>query len=541
MGEQRQGFHFRLPWLQTSRAPRPRPRRRSRTPTAPTPTPTTPTPTSESRAPTQPTTTTPAQRPPFRPPGLAPAQPPPPPQPQASAKTESQPSSPSSATTRSRVSSQPPSPSRAGIQSRGAKADRQPLSTSGTVAETQTASQTAPQPQTPPKSASLPSSPSLTPAQAQSAAEAVTQPPLPSEELQAATQEEGVEPPPGSPHSQTSSQITFQPNETPAQPSEASRPVTASAALQAHAPTQKPNSSLVSAETKPLQESDGNPEKTPEQKEIMQERGNKQKINDVTEEPKQRTITELPTAALGSKVPTKMHHEFDEEQQKKLLEKEEVISRKETIATSSYNGEQTKTVFSQQRDKNTVSESHHKPIMTGGEQAPLHEEIRGIISKFVHKMATQQPNQPLDESPVSFITLADENRGALMLLGSESAKRERAIHIRRDYKVNLDESNEATTDGEGSSKGRSTKDSKTEEDQASKAYINSNVQGINNTIVFDSSITKRNPGVKLVHSRNLPEPVEPNGRRESLEIHKAEFNVTRAQRLTYEPRSEEDA
>ncbi|PSS31331.1 Mediator of RNA polymerase II transcription subunit like [Actinidia chinensis var. chinensis] len=567
MAEQRQGFRFRLPRLKTSPAPRPPPP---------------PTPTSKSRAHSQATTTTPAQTPPFLPPASAPARPPSP-QAQASARTESQPSSPSSATTRSRVSSQPPSPYHEATQSRGAslppspsraatksraasqppspsrrtpqsesatqlpspprantqpQAGLRPLSTSGTVAETQPASHTAPQPQSLPKSASLPSSPSLIPAQAQSAAGAVTQPPLPSEKLQVATQE-GVEPPPGSPHSQTSSQITFQPNGTPALPSEASGPVTASAttstaALQTPAQTQKSNCSLVSTETKPIQESEGNPEKTKERKEIMQERRNKQKINDVTEELKQRTITDLPTAASGSKLPTKMHLEFDEEQQKKLLEKEEVISIKETIATSSHNGKQTKTVFSKLRDKNTVSESRHKPIITSGNELPR-AEIRGNISKFVHKRAIQQPNHPLEESPVSVITLAGENRGASMQLGSESAKRGASIHIRRGYKVNPDESTEATTDEEGSSKRRSSKDSKTEEDQASKAYINSNVQGINNSIVFDSSITERNAGIKLVHSRNPPEPVKPRGRRDSLETHKAEYNVTRAQKLTYEP------
>uniref|UniRef100_A0A5B6YYC5 Uncharacterized protein n=1 Tax=Davidia involucrata TaxID=16924 RepID=A0A5B6YYC5_DAVIN len=151
-------------------------------------------------------------------------------------------------------------------------------------------------------------------------------------------------------------------------------------------------------------------------------------------------------------------------------------------------------------------------------------------------MATGHPKQSMDEKLVSVITLAGENRGASMQLCSESAKRDGSVsvHIQREYKSNPDESLEATTDGEGSSRDSNTIN---DEDQATKAYVNSNIQGINNSLVFNSSVTERNPGVHLVFSRNRTEEStkSSDNRTESLETRKAEFNITPAQKLTYEP------
>lgn len=150
-------------------------------------------------------------------------------------------------------------------------------------------------------------------------------------------------------------------------------------------------------------------------------------------------------------------------------------------------------------------------------------------------MATTHPKNRMDEKPVSIITIAGENRGASMHLGSESARREGTIHIRRGYKINPDESGDTTTDGEESSKGKRLKDSIIREDKATKAYVNSNNQGVNNSIVFNSSIAQRNPGVHLALTRYLPESIKSNNKTESLEARKAEFNIIPAQKLTYEP------
>lgn len=327
---------------------------------------------------------------------------------------------------------------------------------------------------------------------------------------------------------QTQSQVTFQPNEKPAEHSEASvrvtePPQTSTQAEETLVLNQKSDSSIVSSETKSLPESDGNPGQDREGKEILQEDGSKEKITGVTE-----TLS----AAAGADVATQMHPSVAFDAEQKQLEKEEVMGKKETISNPSSHGKEDQTVILNLKDKIRVSESRQEPNISNGDKAPLHKEIRGDISKFLHEMATNQQKHKLGESPAVVITLAGENRGASMQLGSESAKREGTVHIHRGYKINPDESH---TEGEMSSEEQGSQDSKTGEEQESKAYVNSNVQSVNNSIMFNSSITERDPGVQLALTRELTEPSKPNRSMESLETPKAEAIVTTAQRLTYEP------
>lgn len=172
---------------------------------------------------------------------------------------------------------------------------------------------------------------------------------------------------------------------------------------------------------------------------------------------------------------------------------------KEMHPTSASNGKETKTT-AQLRNKTMVNNPRSKQVTSNTTNTPLHKEIRDDISKLVHKMAIEDPKNSKTNRPVSVITLAGENRGASMQLGSDSSRKGGAVHIHRGYKLKPDESDETTTDEEGSSKQRS-KDAKGKEDQASESYINSNVQGINNSITLDSSITEGSPGVHVIHSR----------------------------------------
>ncbi|KAK9270115.1 hypothetical protein L1049_025689 [Liquidambar formosana] len=341
---------------------------------------------------------------------------------------------------------------------------------------------------------------------------------------------------------QTPIETTSQPDGAATQPSYASGPVavaapTSKADPEAPAPPQISDSSTIKTGPKPLPESERKSEETKERKEIVQENREEEKINGpASEEPIQRTITELLTGALGSKIQTKEQPIVTFQKEQKQQEKQEVPERKETLTASGSHEKQFKTVFSTPRmDRNNVSQSHQKPGTFTGERANLHKGIREDISKFVHKMGTGDPKQLMSGKPASVITLAGENRGATMHLGSESGKKEVSVHIRRGYKINPDESAEATTDGEGSSKGRSSKNSMTKENLATKAYVNSNTQSINNSILFNGSVTERNPGVQLALSGNPTEPINSNGETESLETRKAEFNITPAEKLTYEP------
>lgn len=182
--------------------------------------------------------------------------------------------------------------------------------------------------------------------------------------------------------------------------------------------------------------------------------------------------------------------------------------------------------------RHVVSESHDKTAASRGDQSSLPKEIMEEISKLVHNLTTGQTKTTLDDKPVSITTMAGENRGALMQLTSESDKKEGSIHIRRGYKTDPDESPEATTDTEESSE---QKGPKTEQEPEIEAFINSNVQTLNNSLVFDSSISGRNPGVQVEFSADDAEEVELSNQTETPETRKAEVSVTPSEKLIHEP------
>lgn len=188
-------------------------------------------------------------------------------------------------------------------------------------------------------------------------------------------------------------------------------------------------------------------------------------------------------------------------------------------------GKQSKSTASNQSNKNRAGASRQKPMASNGEGISMQKEIKNDISKLTQKMANEQGK------PVSIITLVGENKGATMQLGSP---KEGAVHIHRGYKLNPDESTEATTNGEESSKDKRPKEANSKEDQMTKAYMNSNSQGINNSIVFKSSIIERNPGVHLTLTQNPAEHIRTTTNENQLVAHKAEANITPSQKLTYE-------
>ncbi|CAN4093874.1 unnamed protein product [Withania somnifera] len=200
------------------------------------------------------------------------------------------------------------------------------------------------------------------------------------------------------------------------------------------------------------------------------------------------------------------------------------------------NGKQTRTISSQLKKRNVINDSSKETAVSTEPDIPLNKEVQDNISKFIHRMAVGDGRQTLEEGRVSVITLAGDNRGALMQLGSDSSRKGRAIQIQRGYKLNADESADATTDAEGKSEGRLPNDERTMKDQEIESYMNCNVQGLNNSITFDSSIEGKNPGIHMSFPRRNSETrrsIEGTG---LSEAHKAKFNVNRAQKNPYEPK-----
>ncbi|KAG4931721.1 hypothetical protein JHK84_048714 [Glycine max] len=209
---------------------------------------------------------------------------------------------------------------------------------------------------------------------------------------------------------------------------------------------------------------------------------------------------------------------------------QETVERKIMFATTNPIGKDTKVVSSTDEGTRNVSSSSISPEKTAsssGEKAPpLQKGIKDDITNFVHKLtASVHPTQHVDEKQFSVITLAGDNRGATMHLGSESAKKEGSIHIHRAYKSDPEDTNEVTTDGEENTN-----------EEVGMAYVNSNIQSINNSLMFHGSITERDPGVQVTLPQKPAEPIKPDDKPSpGLETQRTQFNINRAEKSTYQP------
>ncbi|EXB65629.1 hypothetical protein L484_025896 [Morus notabilis] len=214
-----------------------------------------------------------------------------------------------------------------------------------------------------------------------------------------------------------------------------------------------------------------------EPKEPIQEIPKEEKTAKATdkEEPTQKTVIE----ASGTRKGTKETHNIARKAPRKKR-KQETSERKETITSTSSIGKQIKTVIPSQPT----------------EEAPQQREIKKDIFKLVRTL-TIRPR--FDEKPVTVVTLTGHNRGALMQLTSEAAEKEGSIHIHRGYQTDPDESHETTTDGEASNNGKEFNDRIA---SGPIPCLNGNAQSVNNSIVFEASVTERSPGVHLSFSRN---------------------------------------
>jgi hypothetical protein len=206
----------------------------------------------------------------------------------------------------------------------------------------------------------------------------------------------------------------------------------------------------------------------------------------------------------------------------------ETTERKIMFAASNPSGRDTRVMSSNPGIRNVSSispETSTAAPSSSGEKTPLQKGLKDDISKFVHKLASVNPTQPIDENKkFSVITLAGENKGATMHIGSESTKKHDSIHIHRAYKTEPDKS----PDGEENSEEEEDEESQNEMEQGElgKAYVNSNIQSINNSLMFHGSINERDPGVQVTLPRKPKDKPGP-------ETHKTKFNTRRTENLDW--------
>ncbi|XP_021718687.1 proteoglycan 4-like [Chenopodium quinoa] len=563
MAEQRQPFRFRLPWSAAPAAPRqvtqapsqpPAPRQAPTAqrpsqvtqapsqPTAPRQATAAPRPSQVAQAPSQPPTPQqapaasrpsqetqapsqpPAQRPPFRPAGVAPAQPKPPTAP----PTREEPQSPSRS---SQGTSKP------AIQARETQAPQgSPASTSQTIPPTQVTSR--------------PASPTQVSSKLQQATKALPQSPSPSRggDKPIRTKATTGSPPTSSvKHSSptkkqptVASDITQNPKdlrkrETSQTPLEEPKPVVGTAASPKEPrnqpankePTIKPSTKLSAEVSSPKQEP--KPQIVKEYNTSYKQP--KQILKGNHDDPKKEAVIER--KVISPKART-IEHPLADQDEEGLHSEKEVFDIKEVFKKTENRGHDTE---NETRGDERVARYPHKQANAEGHKPPFQKEIKENLPKLGHKQGAQQ-EKLLHQKPLSIITLAGENIGATMHLSSESINKERPIHIHRGYKLNSDRTAE-TTEGEGSSRKRKSVDTNLQEDLATKSYVNNNAQGINNSLVFNSSVTERNPGVHVLFTRNQIEPqlihTKLGKEKGKLDTHKVEFISTPAENLAYAP------
>ncbi|XP_077253495.1 uncharacterized protein LOC143892634 [Tasmannia lanceolata] len=486
-----------------------------------------------------------------------------------STQTASQPPSPSrNASQSTRTASLPPSPSRSASQlaqtaSQPATASRtasQPPSPLSTASQSEQANQIAPQPQSPPPTASLsqpasqrdsqlpspsrPSAPQLKPASPKE-----TQPqPISSQPV-------FQEPQPKAetlPEAQTRSEMRGNtPTEPISQPAKVetepiqlsgSEPLVASTSAQ-EAPAMSNSSEAATVSIDPIepQKSEVKPQITKDEKSETKLEENQEGKPNIRgyEEPKENADPKLLAMESNPKARTegqlKMTTGSTTEMpvvRTKMMEKQAITSENKSAPTGSLGKESKPTIFTSRKERYTDSETQPRASMSQEEKAPtLQKDIREGISKFVHKVGTWHPKQPLDEQAISVITLTGENKGASMIAGSEALNREGSVHIHRGYKLDEDGKSKETSDKEGSSNRRSNHPKS--QSPAIMAYTNSNIQSINNSILFNSSCSERNSGVHLAFSKSPTDLSSSKEKKESFQAHKEEFSIAPSDKVTY--------
>ncbi|KAG7590201.1 NAD(P)-binding domain superfamily [Arabidopsis suecica] len=144
-----------------------------------------------------------------------------------------------------------------------------------------------------------------------------------------------------------------------------------------------------------------------------------------------------------------------------------------------------------QKTKGISTSNLANPRVTNGQgSSSMSRKIKEDIRDGINKLTWGKSNG--DEKSVNVYTLTGENKGATMGIGSEKEKKDGEVHIRRGYRINPDESPNTTT-----METENPKDDEAEDEARFRAYINGNTQGINNSIVVESSVSENDPGVHM--------------------------------------------
>ncbi|XP_038981529.1 proteoglycan 4-like [Phoenix dactylifera] len=159
-----------------------------------------------------------------------------------------------------------------------------------------------------------------------------------------------------------------------------------------------------------------------------------------------------------------------------------------------------------------------------GQRAPFEKEIKEGLSRLAQDLSIGHSKRIGNGQAVSMITLAGENNGASMVIGSDT-------HVHRGFKHDKGnvEASSDNVDGRRNPGGN--------ENSAITASINSNVQSINNSTMHDSSCNVRDPGIHLNLSSKKMEAANLRRQTAPLKPQKTAPSITPAdQKPSHEPR-----
>ncbi|KAK8937949.1 hypothetical protein KSP40_PGU001755 [Platanthera guangdongensis] len=149
-------------------------------------------------------------------------------------------------------------------------------------------------------------------------------------------------------------------------------------------------------------------------------------------------------------------------------------------------------------------------------------ELKEDLSKLVQKLSVGHKNKPGNEQGVSIITLASKNKGASMFISR--------LGLRGEVPINIH-------NGKIIGKGTTSEDQNEQNRNTSIATsINSNVQGINSSILNETNYSERNPGVHMTISAKPTATWSNRAKEESIKTQKASSMMATPQKLIYEPR-----
>lgn len=161
-----------------------------------------------------------------------------------------------------------------------------------------------------------------------------------------------------------------------------------------------------------------------------------------------------------------------------------------------------KTVLFQETDHDKSKTNSHKPSSSNGAIQRFQDGKREIKKdKGVNSHSQiKKYNSDSEESGFLVVTLAGENKGAIMELMSPSRKN-------KNYGSENGGNKLKNNSGDEGSSWRMKLDGKHKatamETPPMDAFINCNVQGVNNSILYNCSSTHHDPGVHLSVSRKL--------------------------------------